>query len=92
MVSLAADDVEMQKVFAHIDVDSDGRISPSKLAVVSRAIFYPSSSSHRHREVATMMDELDIDRDLLHPKLPLPSTELATPCTALALTEPPLQP
>jgi calcium-binding protein CML len=43
--------------------DGDGRISPSELAAVSRAIAPPPSSSHGGREVATMMDELDTDRD-----------------------------
>ena len=62
-VSSAADDAEMQRVFARIDADGDGRISPSELAAVSRAISPPSSSSHGRREVAAMMDELDTDRD-----------------------------
>ena len=63
VVSSAADDAEMQRVFARIDADGDGRISPSELAAVSRAISPPSSSSHGRREVAAMMDELDTDRD-----------------------------
>ena len=63
VVSSAADDAEMQRVFAHIDADGDGRISPSELAAVSRAISPPASSSHGRREVAAMMDELDTDRD-----------------------------
>lgn len=62
-VSSAADDAEMQKVFARIDADGDGRISPSELAAVSRAISPPATSSHGRREVAAMMDELDTDRD-----------------------------
>ena len=62
-VSSAADDAETQRVFARIDADGDGRISPSELAAVSRAISPPSSSSHGRREVAAMMDELDTNRD-----------------------------
>ncbi|RLN23128.1 putative calcium-binding protein CML16 [Panicum miliaceum] len=54
---------EMQKVFSRFDADGDGRISPSELAAVSRAISPPPSSSHGGREVAAMMDELDTDRD-----------------------------
>ncbi|PAN32109.1 hypothetical protein GQ55_5G467700 [Panicum hallii var. hallii] len=54
---------EMQKVFSRFDADGDGRISPSELAAVSRAISPPPSSSHGGREVAAMMDELDADRD-----------------------------
>ena len=63
VVSSFADDAEMQRVFSRIDADGDGRISPSELAAVSRAISPPSSSSHGRREVAAMMDELDTDRD-----------------------------
>ena len=63
VVSSFADDAEMQRVFARIDADGDGRISPSELAAVSRAISPPSSSSHGRREVAAMMDELDTNRD-----------------------------
>jgi calcium-binding protein CML len=60
----AADaDAEMQRVFSRIDADGDGRISPSELAAVSRAISPPASSSHGRREVAAMMEELDTDRD-----------------------------
>jgi calcium-binding protein CML len=59
----AAADAEMQRVFSRIDADGDGRISPSELAAVSRAISPPASSSHGRREVAAMMDELDTDRD-----------------------------
>ncbi|CAO2209092.1 unnamed protein product [Urochloa humidicola] len=54
---------EMQKVFSRFDADGDGRISPSELAAVNRAISPPPSSSHGGREVAAMMDELDTDRD-----------------------------
>ncbi|XP_062195312.1 probable calcium-binding protein CML16 [Phragmites australis] len=60
--ALAADP-EIQKVFSRFDIDRDGRISPSELAAVSRAISPPPSSSHGVREVAAMMDELDTDRD-----------------------------
>ncbi|XP_062192482.1 probable calcium-binding protein CML16 [Phragmites australis] len=58
-----AADAEIQKVFSRFDADGDGRISPSELAAVSRAISPPASSSHGAREVAAMMDELDTDRD-----------------------------
>uniref|UniRef100_A0A0A9GDZ9 Si606063b10 n=1 Tax=Arundo donax TaxID=35708 RepID=A0A0A9GDZ9_ARUDO len=58
-----APDAEIQKVFSRFDTDGDGRISPSELAAVSRAISPPPSSSHGGREVAAMMDELDTDRD-----------------------------
>nr|ACG49078.1 calmodulin-related protein 2, touch-induced [Zea mays] len=61
--SAAAADAEMQRVFSRIDADGDGRISPSELAAVSRAISPPASSSHGRREVAAMMEELDTDRD-----------------------------
>ncbi|GJN05890.1 hypothetical protein PR202_ga23562 [Eleusine coracana subsp. coracana] len=59
----AAADAEIQRVFSRFDADGDGRISPSELAAVSRAISPPPSSSHGGREVAAMMDELDTDRD-----------------------------
>jgi calcium-binding protein CML len=59
----AAADAEIQKVFSRFDADGDGRISPSELAAVSRAISPPPSSSHGAREVAAMMDVLDTDRD-----------------------------
>ncbi|OEL16243.1 putative calcium-binding protein CML16 [Dichanthelium oligosanthes] len=59
----AAADAEMQKVFSRFDADGDGRICPSELAAVSRAISPPPSSSQGGREVAAMMDELDTDRD-----------------------------
>jgi Ca2+-binding EF-hand superfamily protein len=91
-VSSDADDAEMQKLFARINADGDGRISPSKLAALSRTISPLSSSSHGHREVVVTMDKLDTDRDLLCPELPSPSTELATLCSAPALTKRPLQP
>jgi calcium-binding protein CML len=58
-----AADAEIQRVFSRFDADGDGRISPSELAAVSRAISPPPSSSHGGREVAAMMDELDTDRD-----------------------------
>lgn len=58
-----AADSEIQKVFSRFDTDGDGRISPSELAAVSRAISPPPTSSHGGREVAAMMDELDTDRD-----------------------------
>lgn len=56
-------DAEIEKVFSRFDADGDGRISPSELAAVSRAISPPASSSAGGREVAAMMDELDTDRD-----------------------------
>lgn len=61
--AVSAADAEMQRVFSRIDADGDGRISPSELAAVSRAISPPASSSHGRREVAAMMEELDTDRD-----------------------------
>ncbi|WVZ72149.1 hypothetical protein U9M48_020658 [Paspalum notatum var. saurae] len=61
--STTAADAEMQRVFSRFDADGDGRISPSELAAVSRAIAPPPSSSHGRREVAAMMEELDADRD-----------------------------
>uniref|UniRef100_A0A453DTW4 EF-hand domain-containing protein n=2 Tax=Aegilops tauschii subsp. strangulata TaxID=200361 RepID=A0A453DTW4_AEGTS len=61
----AAEDIEIKKVFSRFDTDGDGRISPSELAAVSRAIAPPAAtdSSAQGREVASMMDELDTDRD-----------------------------
>ncbi|KAM3346291.1 hypothetical protein ACQJBY_020713 [Aegilops geniculata] len=59
----AAEDVEIKKVFSRFDTDGDGRISPSELAAVSRAIAPPATESAQGREVASMMDELDTDRD-----------------------------
>ncbi|XP_044983865.1 probable calcium-binding protein CML16 [Hordeum vulgare subsp. vulgare] len=53
----------MKKVFSRFDTDGDGRISPSELAAVSRAIAPPATESAGGREVASMMDELDTDRD-----------------------------
>ncbi|KAE8785108.1 putative calcium-binding protein CML16 [Hordeum vulgare] len=53
----------MRKVFSRFDTDGDGRISPSELAAVSRAIAPPATESARGREVASMMEELDTDRD-----------------------------
>ncbi|KAJ1282736.1 hypothetical protein BS78_03G074400 [Paspalum vaginatum] len=61
--AVSSADAEMQRVFSRFDADGDGRISPSELAAVSRAIAPPPSSSHGRREVAAMMDELDTDRD-----------------------------
>jgi calcium-binding protein CML len=60
---VTAADAEIQKVFSRFDADGDGRISPSELAAVSRAISPPPTSSHGAREVAAMMDVLDTDRD-----------------------------
>ncbi|XP_044983841.1 probable calcium-binding protein CML16 [Hordeum vulgare subsp. vulgare] len=45
------------------ETDGDGRISSSELAAVSRAIAPPATESAGGREVASMMDELDTDRD-----------------------------
>ncbi|XBI15098.1 probable calcium-binding protein CML16 [Aegilops tauschii subsp. strangulata] len=59
----AAEDMEIKKVFSRFDTDGDGRISPSELAAVSRAIAPPATESAQGREVASMMDELDTDRD-----------------------------
>ncbi|KAE8791822.1 putative calcium-binding protein CML16 [Hordeum vulgare] len=53
----------MKKVFSRFDTDGDGRISRSELAAVSRAIAPPATESAGGREVASMMDELDTDRD-----------------------------
>ncbi|KAI4987166.1 hypothetical protein ZWY2020_019966 [Hordeum vulgare] len=53
----------MKKVFSRFETDGDGRISPSELAAVSRAIAPPATDSAGGREVASMMDELDTDRD-----------------------------
>lgn len=58
-----ADQIEIKKVFSRFDTDGDGRISPSELAAVSRAIAPPATESAGGREVASMMDELDTDRD-----------------------------
>ncbi|KAL5229205.1 hypothetical protein ABZP36_017470 [Zizania latifolia] len=56
-------DAETERVFSHFDADGDGRISPSELATVVRAIAPPPSESAVGREVAAMMDELDTDGD-----------------------------
>ncbi|XP_044955228.1 probable calcium-binding protein CML16 [Hordeum vulgare subsp. vulgare] len=53
----------MKKVFSRFETDGDDRISPSELAAVSRAIGSPATESAGGREVASMMDELDTDRD-----------------------------
>ncbi|XP_044958242.1 probable calcium-binding protein CML16 [Hordeum vulgare subsp. vulgare] len=53
----------MKKVFSRFETDGDGRISSSELAAVSRAIASPATESAGGREVASMMDELDTDRD-----------------------------
>ncbi|KAI4978328.1 hypothetical protein ZWY2020_014882 [Hordeum vulgare] len=53
----------MKKVFSRFNTDGDGIISPSELAAVSRAIAPPATKSAGGREVASMMDELDTDRD-----------------------------
>ncbi|KAE8770083.1 putative calcium-binding protein CML16 [Hordeum vulgare] len=53
----------MKKVFSCFHTDGDGRISPSELAAMSRAIAPPATESAGGREVASMMDELDTDRD-----------------------------
>ncbi|XP_006643684.1 probable calcium-binding protein CML16 [Oryza brachyantha] len=58
-----APDAEIERVFTRFDADGDGRISPSELAAVTRAIAPPSSESAAGREVAAMMSELDTDRD-----------------------------
>ncbi|KAI5000849.1 hypothetical protein ZWY2020_010808 [Hordeum vulgare] len=43
------------------ETDGDGRISPSELAAVSRAIAPSATESAGGREVASMMDELNTD-------------------------------
>ncbi|XP_044955217.1 probable calcium-binding protein CML16 [Hordeum vulgare subsp. vulgare] len=53
----------MKKVFSRFKTDGDGRISPPELAAVSRAITPLATDSAGGREVASMMDELDTDRD-----------------------------
>ncbi|CAM0879017.1 unnamed protein product [Alopecurus aequalis] len=54
---------EIKKVFSRFDADGDGRISPSELAAVARAITPPPSESAGGREVGAMMEELDANRD-----------------------------
>ncbi|KAI5019311.1 hypothetical protein ZWY2020_044199 [Hordeum vulgare] len=53
----------MKKVFSRFDTDGDGRISPSEPAAASRAIVPPATELAGGRKVASMMDELDTDRD-----------------------------
>ncbi|KAG8053526.1 hypothetical protein GUJ93_ZPchr0001g30680 [Zizania palustris] len=58
-------DAETERVFSRFDADGDGRISPSELATVVRAIAAAPAPSESAvgREVAAMMDELDTDGD-----------------------------